>query len=298
MKTVLKKHGFPDERHTIIPRQIIKQSLESPVTRDLLLTAIGHFPRAAGHFITRPHGLNDETVLIYCAEGEGWCQLSGKRYYISPGTAVVIPAGKPHSYGASDNSPWSIFWVHFMGIRVNDYLSVLRLETRDYILHLQHTGEILHHFESLYGLLNNSKSTAGRVALSTALANFLGHIVLYRTPVCHTRNDGMDRIQQTIPFMRKHITSNITVSELAAVAGISVPHYSALFRSLTGSSPKAYFLHLKMQEAARMLATSNMTVHDVASHVGIQDPYYFSRIFKKIMKDSPSQYRKKLHTAS
>jgi AraC-like DNA-binding protein len=298
MKTILKKHGFPDERHTIVPRRAIQHALTAPVTRDLILTSIGHFPQAAGHFITRPHGLKDETILIYCAEGEGWCHLSEKQQHIAPGTAIIIPAGTPHNYGAAENNPWTIFWVHFMGIRVKDYLNVILSDTYHNSLYLHHTGEILHHFESLYSLLDSSRSSAGMVALSTSLANFLGHIALYRSPMQPIRTSGIDRVQQTIPFMRRHITSDISVCELAGIAELSIPHYSTLFRSLTGSSPKAYFLHLKMQEAARMLATSNLTVQDIATHIGIQDPYYFSRIFKKIMKKPPSEYRKTHNTAS
>ena len=287
----LKQDGFLGERHVVVPDPVIRRARNAPVTRDLQLTAIGHFPYATGHYITRPDGIAAETILIYCSEGSGWCRIGGQARHLDAGSAIVIPAGTPHAYGTTKRRPWAIYWVHFSGRRVADYLSVLDVSLENPLLYLQRMGEILHHFESLYGLLNNGCSQKNGVALSTALANFLGQIVLYKSPGRVVRPTGMEQVKRTIPFMRQRLTSDVSLRELAGVAAFSVPHYSALFKTLTGYSPKAYYLRLKIQEAARILDATQMPVREVATHLGIRDPYYFSRLFKKIMNAPPSAYR-------
>ncbi len=289
---LLKRDGFPNERHSIIPRKVINEALKLPITRDLLPSALGHFPHATGHYVNRPDGLEyDDTILIYCAEGGGWFSVDGHPRRLNQGSALLIPANTPHSYGTTKKRPWSIYWVHFAGKRVKDYLSILEVTRKNPILHLHNMGEVLHHFESLYALLQNGYTSANLVALSTALANFLGQIALHRQIPSVANSTAIDQVQRTIPFMQQHLTSDVTISELAKVAALSVPHYSSMFKKLTGCAPKAYYLQLKMQEASRILETTKAPVKDVATHLGIQDPYYFSRLFKKIMGNPPSTYR-------
>jgi AraC-like DNA-binding protein len=73
--------------------------------------------------------------------------------------------------------------------------------------------------------------------------------------------------------------------------GLSKQHVIHLFNREAGFSPIDYFLRMKMQRAARMLDLTNLTVKDISGSVGITDPYYFSRLFKKVMGYSPTDYR-------
>ena len=289
---LLKRDGFPNERHVIIPRPVVDQALKLPITQDLLPTALGHFPHATGHYINRPDGLEyDDTILIYCAEGGGWFTVDGRPRRLNSGSVLIIPANTAHSYGTTKKRPWTIYWVHFTGKRVKDYLTILDVTHRNPILHLHDMGEVLHHFESLYALLSNGYASANLVALSTSLANFLGQIAIHRRTPGTANPTTIDQVQRTIPFMRQHLTSDVTIRELAKVASLSIPHYSAMFKNLTGCSPKAFYLQLKMQKALRILETTNASVKDVAAHLGLQDPYYFSRLFKKIIGKTPSACR-------
>lgn len=74
-------------------------------------------------------------------------------------------------------------------------------------------------------------------------------------------------------------------------AGLSVSHFSDLFRDQTGQSPMSYFTQLKIRQACRFLDLTDKPVKVVAIETGYGDPYYFSRVFKKIMGLSPEKYR-------
>jgi AraC-like DNA-binding protein len=91
----------------------------------------------------------------------------------------------------------------------------------------------------------------------------------------------------------KGLASNrrAVLAELAREAGLSVPHYSAMFSRRTGLAPIDYFLRLKIQRACQLLETTAMLVEEVAAAVGCDDPFYFFRLFKKIMGHSPRAYR-------
>ncbi|MDR1238011.1 MAG: hypothetical protein LBK28_07200, partial [Propionibacteriaceae bacterium] len=73
--------GFPGERLRVLPRPLVKEALLRPVTRRLLVTDVGFFPRAAHHGRQRPNGTG-EAIIIACASGRGWCDLGGTRFNI------------------------------------------------------------------------------------------------------------------------------------------------------------------------------------------------------------------------
>ena len=110
------KHGFEGERFIIVPYQFIVSMARNPLCSDLFIHSIGNFSNARHHYISRPKGRN-ECILIYCKSGRGWICVGDTRYEIGPNQVFVIPSGTPHSYGADDSAPWTIYWIHFMGTK-------------------------------------------------------------------------------------------------------------------------------------------------------------------------------------
>jgi len=102
---------------------------------------------------------------------------------------------------------------------------------------------------------------------------------------------GVQRIEQSIAYMREHLNQPLPVAKLAALAHISPSHFFALFKRRTGSSPMDYFTHLRMQYACRLLGGPSTSVKEVAAAVGYDDPFYFSRVFKAVNRIPPSRYR-------
>lgn len=286
---IIKRDGFSNERHVVLPADIVEKAKALPVVRDLLPCKIGHFPEAAGHFVQRLEPL-DEWILIYCVEGKGWCSFSDKRWRMESDSAVVIPAGMPHTYGTTKRSPWSIYWVHIIGERLDDYLKALDISPSKPLIHLKHGGELIHHFEELYDLLHHGHSTSVLMALSTSLAHFMGELNFQKTSPVRQASATEANVRKTISFMRQNLSQNLTLDELAEYARLSVPHYTSVFRKQTGMPPIKFFLQLKMRKAAELLSNQDRKVKDVALQLGIEDPYYFSRQFKQIIGISPKQY--------
>ena len=93
-------------------------------------------------------------------------------------------------------------------------------------------------------------------------------------------------------YLEKNFTRNITGEELAKKIGIGASYLSKLFKEKIGMSPPEYLIHLRLQEAKRLLASGNsLMVKDVAEAVGYTDPGHFSRIFKKTVGIWPTEFK-------
>ncbi|MHA6480747.1 helix-turn-helix domain-containing protein [Paenibacillus sp. strain BS8-2] len=99
-------------------------------------------------------------------------------------------------------------------------------------------------------------------------------------------------IETTIDHMVNHYAENMTVEDLANMAGMSSSHYSRLFKKYASASPIHYLTQLRMDRAKELLILSDHKLKAVAQSIGYEDELYFSRLFKKFTGQSPSQYAK------
>jgi transcriptional regulator GlxA family with amidase domain len=106
---------------------------------------------------------------------------------------------------------------------------------------------------------------------------------------CSLEREG--EVQQVVPCILVVTPEPVRLDDLARNAGLSTSHFSEMFRAETGFSPTAYFTHLGIRQACRMLDPTPKRFKTIAVEAGCSDPYYFSRAFKKVMGLSPGKYR-------
>ena len=106
------------------------------------------------------------------------------------------------------------------------------------------------------------------------------------------RNGTTDRIVQSLTLIRERYKEGLSVPELAATAGMSVPSYHVGFKRLTGNTPIQYLKALRLHEARLMIARRQGTLAAIAAEVGYASPAQFSRDFKRHFHRTPSEEAK------
>lgn len=95
------------------------------------------------------------------------------------------------------------------------------------------------------------------------------------------------RITRTIERIRHEFKTQISIPDLAEIAGMSASTFYQHFKSLTATSPLQYQKDLRLIEARRLLMDATRSISSVAFEVGYESPAQFSREYSRKFGASP-----------
>ncbi|MEO1858259.1 MAG: helix-turn-helix domain-containing protein [Rubritalea sp.] len=90
----------------------------------------------------------------------------------------------------------------------------------------------------------------------------------------------------------KNVDKEIKVVDVAEAAGVSVSSLERLFKANMNTTPKQFIIQAKISTACERLIGTNMSVKEVGASVGYSDHANFTRGFRRVMKMSPTDYRR------
>ncbi|MBR1547631.1 MAG: helix-turn-helix domain-containing protein [Prevotella sp.] len=94
-------------------------------------------------------------------------------------------------------------------------------------------------------------------------------------------------------YVADHLADpGLSILDIAREMAVSRTVLFARMKSVFGTSPGNYLLNQRAQQACRLLRQPGAYVADVAYRCGFSDPKYFSKCFKKLMGQTPTEYQK------
>lgn len=288
------KEGFKGERFISLPDDLLAKYSKDPIIGNLYIRKIGFFPHVKYHYVQKENGC-DYSMLIYCIDGEGWYKINDKTYPVRKNEYIIIPEGVPYSFGADNDEPWSIYWLHFKG-KLSKYFAPVSTKPKEISpSDNSRVQERLQMFEEIYRCFSMGYIKEYMMYSSLNLYAFLSSFVLleqYRS-FASSPEQHLSFSAKVIHYMQENIQHNLSLEQLSSYFRYSPSHLSMLFQKETGVSPISYFLRLKIQKACQYIELTDMKLNEIAMILGFEEPAYFSRLFTKIMGMSPSAYRKK-----
>jgi AraC-like DNA-binding protein len=289
---VKKQQGFPNEYLYVLPANVLNNFSASPILQQLYLTDIGFYPAAAGHYVHRKTGAA-EWILIFCTQGRGKVIFDDRIWPVTRGTMVLLPPGKAHTYYADDDQPWDIFWVHFSGNRVGEYLpqeansDSIVVQTRT---NREDMAMLMSQFWEMIRTLSGGFSYTAVFYAAQILSATLAYLT-FHSPQAQTTPIGNEHVTQAIQYVYDHLDSKLSLHVLATQINVSPSYLNRVFQANVGSSVTQFVTKIKLQQAEHYLIDSTLSVQQIAQRLGFTDPYYFSRVFKRNLSISPRAYR-------
>ena len=101
-----------------------------------------------------------------------------------------------------------------------------------------------------------------------------------------------ETMQQICDYLSDHCTENITLDEMASLAGFSKFYFERLFRDYTDMSFYQYLIFKRISLSEKLLMDARMPITEIAFRSGFSSSAAFSKAFRQAKGFTPSQYRR------
>lgn len=99
-------------------------------------------------------------------------------------------------------------------------------------------------------------------------------------------------------FIKANQAEDLSLGQVAKAVNTSTFYFCKLFKKVTGINFTNYLSRLRIEKAKNLLLNPNLRVSEIAFEVGFQSLTHFNRVFKKILGQSPTDYREQLPIAA
>lgn len=127
------------------------------------------------------------------------------------------------------------------------------------------------------------------------LTIFAQHLALVSNQLLVQRsNSEPPAIQRARQFIAEHQAEEISLGDVAKAVNTSTFYFCKMFKKTTGLNFTDYLARLRVEKAKNLLLNPNARISEIAFHVGFQSLSHFNRVFRRIVGQSPTDYRAKL----
>lgn len=108
------------------------------------------------------------------------------------------------------------------------------------------------------------------------------------------KNAEPPAITRAREYIHEHQSESLTLGQVAKSINTSTFYFCKLFKKVTGINFTEYVSRVRIERAKNLLLNPNLRVSEIAFEVGFESLTHFNRVFKKILGQSPTDYRSQL----
>ncbi|MCD8018310.1 MAG: AraC family transcriptional regulator [Clostridiales bacterium] len=239
-------------------------------------------------------GVRDHYLIHHIIRGRGCYTTQGKTWHLRKGDTFLLFPDVESCYRADDEEPWEYAWVGFAG---NDAYSMIAHTdfSMEYLVqnHSEISEELFEKIRTVYE--SNGNTFQDAVSMTGGLYTLMGFLIRHSSGGKKREDFQADYVNRAMQYIAEKYSYPISVEDIALFTGVSRSYLYRLFRNSIRQSPKEYLLEYRIRQACHLLTRTNYPVQSIAHSVGFEDNLYFSKVFKKYMECTPSEYRSRHH---
>jgi AraC-like DNA-binding protein len=230
------------------------------------------------------------------ASGKGILRTSGREYSIGKSDLFFLFPGIVHYYVTDPLDLLELWWIGFNGPNAQSLVENLSICHNNAVLN---GITNLNVYETIKEIVKDSFEPSSGSALKTSgnLYKLFGQLMDICSPDSHLYSSENNcrctkPVEKALSFIETNYPHNISISQIAAHAGLSRSHFSIRFKNEVGCSPSEHLTKMRLKQAKYYLLNSSLSITEIAHSAGFKDSLYFSRIFSQHEGLPPSEFRK------
>ena len=246
--------------------------------------------------------LHTDLVQLFVIESGNGILVSEKKESIISGPSIVfIPVNTLHGFIFQDN-------VKGEGITFSDYfLENIFKQNQKIVFELNHlqcfnferNNTLFEQIKILKEMIikelneeNIEKRTFINSLFQTLFLAIFRVNQIQKTSMEETDNKTLKYFQIFQKSIKQDYSETKTISQYAKEIGITTMHLNRVCKIVVGKSPLQILHELVVAEAKKYLLNTSYSISEISYFLNFNDPAYFTRLFKKNVGVSPSDFRK------
>jgi AraC-like DNA-binding protein len=245
--------------------------------------------RGSGITLEYPRHWHDEFYLCAVLDGAAYLDCPGRSVFAPRGTLTMVPSGEVHANRKLECTFRCIF-MEFKALQ-----NALELFTEQNIPSLNFRTTLIDDTRTMTGFLRLHRSLekpSTKLGRDHSLLVFLHQLLAQHSTarVTLSRDGNEDSaVRRSKKFLDEHYAERVSLQNLAQLVGLSPYHLNRSFCRKIGMPPHAYQLQMRIARAKSALRAGS-SIAGVALATGFADQSHFTRVFKRLVGDTPAQY--------
>lgn len=235
------------------------------------------------------------TEFIYVSSGSGLALIDDKEYPLNAGDFYILNPGVLHDESLRHNDFQSYMSFYILGIE-----NVFFADSKEPLYKPTNVADTRLPFlfkELRKESINPDPSSEKAVQLLFKLLLTDVNKILHTSSGLPKHNTLNQLVNQVQKYLDEHFAENIQLKDVANVFFCNESTLSHNFRKHLNCSIMEYVMKNRLECAKMWLQISNKSIAEIATISGFSTTSYFCEYFKKVVKQTPLQYRKAYHIA-
>jgi len=212
-------------------------------------------------------------------------------FEVKKGEGFLISPQSINTYVADKENPWSYMWIEFAGLKALSYLQDIGLSRKNPIFYPKDYSSIDDIIKPLKYIVEHPN------APDQAL---IGHLYLFLNTLLensthHRRREGGSLqefyVREAINYIERNYNKEISVEDIANWCNLNKNYFGKIFKKSMNTTPQDFLIQYRLSKACEMLKFKDLSIKKISEAAGYSNQFYFSRVFKKINKMSPREWR-------
>ncbi|WP_291860681.1 helix-turn-helix transcriptional regulator [Marinilabilia sp.] len=239
-------------------------------------------------------------ILAFIKNGSGEKIIGNHRFRIHPNLGLIFPKNIIHSTNkwSLDTSGYmlsfneSLFEEHHFPVTFLQLPTLFKLSTIPYRPFNKFTSQKVQTLFEELKLLQNAIEPGDRKIFILKLSEL---IVIYQKEFVNNKAIAKNAnciFDKFVDFVEAKFKKTREVKFYATLLSVHPNHLNKIVRASSKMSAKEYIHHRIINEAKYLLSATSIPMKEIAFELGFADYIYFSRLFKRLVEQTPVHYRK------
>lgn len=232
--------------------------------------------------------------FFYVLSGRGKFVVENETFDVGPDDLVIVNPNIQHTELSFDAAPLEYI---VLGVEQLAFDFVAANEDRSYsvVNYRANQSRILTYLQALLDEVENRRQSHD-IVCRDLLEVLIINIV--RTSGLVTMPAVTQKTSKECSLVKRYIDSNfgddISLDILAARTHLNKFYLIHAFTKAYGISPINYLISKRISAAKELLESTDHSISQIAQIVGFSSQSYFSQSFKRLVEETPAQYRKRM----